>query len=226
MKKKKFLNIKGVLLDRLQLESYMENIASEHNLQKKSEKKTYPIYRLDSNFKFITKTYEILNLNLKQKISIHPAGEWLADNYYIIEETYKGIKKELSLKKYTNFVGLSNGIYKGYARIYVLASEIIAYTDGKIETENLKTLLKKYQKNKTLNMEEIWNISIFFNIVLIEKIRNICEKIYSAQVQKYKVESLIERLVDNIDDNNRKFKKDIESEKFEEYYTKETFIEY
>lgn len=226
MKKKKFLNIKGVLLDRLQLESYMENIASEHNLQKKSEKKTYPIYRLDSNFKFITKTYEILNLNLKQKISIHPAGEWLADNYYIIEETYKGIKKELSLKKYTNFVGLSNGIYKGYARIYVLASEIIAYTDGKIETENLKTLLKKYQKNKTLNMEEIWNISIFFNIVLIEKIRNICEKIYSAQVQKYKVESLIERLVDNIDDNNRKFKKDIESEKFEEYSSKETFIEY
>ena len=79
--------------------------------------------------------------------------------------------------------------------------------------------------NKT-NMEEIWNISIFFNIVLIEKIRNICEKIYSAQVQKYKVESLIERLVDNIDDNNRKFKKDIESEKFEEYSSKETFIEY
>ena len=57
LKKKKFLNIKGVLLDRLQLESYMENIASEHNLQKKSEKKTYPIYRLDSNFKFITKTF-------------------------------------------------------------------------------------------------------------------------------------------------------------------------
>ena len=38
----------------------------------------------------------ILNLNLKLGINIHPAGEWLLDNYYIIEETYKTIKKELS----------------------------------------------------------------------------------------------------------------------------------
>ena len=48
-------------------------------------------------------------MNLKQKISIHPAGEWLADNYYIIEETYKGIKKELSLKQ--ELVSINNHYY-------------------------------------------------------------------------------------------------------------------
>ena len=94
MNKKRFLNIKGALLDEKQLEIYLEKIASEHNLQKKSNKDTYPIYRLDDNFNYITKTYELLNSNLKEKINIHPAGEWLLDNYYVIDETYKTIKKE------------------------------------------------------------------------------------------------------------------------------------
>ena len=97
MKLAKFLNIKGALLDNMQLQYYLEKIASEHTLQKYSSKNTYPIPRLDDNFKQITKTYDLLNSNLKLGINIHPAGEWLLDNYYIIEETYKGIKKELTL---------------------------------------------------------------------------------------------------------------------------------
>ena len=181
------LNIKGAVLDKTQLENYLEKIASEHNLQDKSDKKTYPIPRVQENFKYITKTYDILNQHLKLGINIHPAGEWLLDNYYIIEETVKEIIQELTLKKYENFLGISTGAYKGYARIYVLASEIIAYTDGKIDKNNLSSLLKAYQKKKTLNMEEIWNINVFFKIAIIENIRNVCEKIYSSQIQKYKV---------------------------------------
>ena len=224
MKLAKFLNIKGTLLDQKQLEYYLEKIASEHILQKKSNKDTYPIPRLDDNFRQITKTYDILNSNLKMKITIHPAGEWLLDNYYILEETYKTIKKELTLKKYTNFVGISNGEYKGFARIYVLASEIVAYTDGKIDTKNLKELLKAYQNKKTLNMEEIWNISVFFNIALIEKIRNVCEKICFVQIQKYKVESIIERLVENKQNQELVYKKNIDNIKLP--FSKEPFIEY
>ena len=205
MRSIKFLNIKGALLDQGQLENYLEKIASEHILQKKSNKDTFPIPRLIENFNQITKTYDILNLDLKLGIDIHPAGEWLLDNYYAIEQTYKTIKKELSIKKYTNFIGISNGEYKGFARIYLLASQIVAYTDGKIYGKKLKDLLKAYQRKKTLNMDEIWNISIFFNIALIEQIRNVCEKIYFAQIQKYRVESLIERLVDNKDKNKLKY---------------------
>lgn len=226
MKQSKFLNIKGTLLDKKQIEIYLEKIANEHTLQKKSNKSTYPINRLEENFYYITKTYDLLNLNLKEKIDIHPAGEWLLDNYYVIEETYKTIKKELTLKKYENFIGISDGIYKGFARIYVLACEIVAYTEGKIESKDLKDLLQAYQNKKTLNMEEIWNISLFFNIALIEKIRIICEKIYYAQIQKYKVESIIERLVENIEESNRKFKKDINNLVIEPFSDKGTFIEY
>lgn len=196
MKLAKVLNIKGALLDKYQLENYLEKIASDHVLQDTSSEKTYPIPRLIENFKFITDTYEILNNHLKKKINIHPAGEWLLDNYYIIEETVKTIKKELTLKNYKNLIGIATGPYEGFARIYVLATEIVAYTDAKIESHTLEDLLKSYQNKKTLNMEEIWTIGIFLQIAIIENIRNVCEKIYSVQVQKYKVEDIIERLVE------------------------------
>jgi len=224
LKLTKFLNIKGALLDQNQLENYLEKVASEHILQAKSNKDTYPIPRLNENFKQITKTYDILNSHLKLGINIHPAGEWLLDNYYIIEETYKTIKKELSLKKYISFVGIQNGEYKGFARIYVLANEIVGYTDGRIDSDKLKSFLKAYQNKKTLGMEEIWNISVFLNISLIERIRNVCDKVYFVQIQKYKVESIIERLVENVGDQDLVYKRNVENSKLP--FSKEPFIEY
>lgn len=202
----KILNIKGAVLDKNQLETYIEKIAADHNLQHFSNKKTYPIPRLKENFRFITKTYNLLNEDIKMGIDIYPAGEWLLDNYYIIEESVQTIVKEISLKKYKRLIGLANGTYAGFARIYVLASEIVAYTDSKIDYDNLKYCLQAYQQKKTLGMEEIWSLSIFLQIAIIENIRNICEKIYSSQVQKYRVENIVERLVEKKDYKNQKYK--------------------
>lgn len=206
LKEYKTLNIKGAVLDKNQLEKYIEKIAADHNLQHFSDNKTYPIPRLKDNFKFITKTYDILNEHIKMGIDINPAGEWLLDNYYVIEETVQTIIKEISLKKYKSFIGLASAPYEGFARIYVLASEIVAYTDSKIDYDNLKDCLQAYQQKKTLGMEEIWNLQLFLQIAIIENIRNICERIYSSQIQKYRVENIVERLVEKKDYKNQKYK--------------------
>lgn len=197
MTNQKNLNIKGAVLDKKQLENYLEKIASDHILTNTSNKNTYPIPRVKDNYNYIYSIYNLLNEHIKLGISIHPAGEWILDNFYIIEKTVKTIMKELPLKKYTNFLGIDSEPYKGFARIYVLAEEIVAYTDNQINEENLSDLLVAYQNKKTLNMDEIWNLGLFLQISLIEKIRGICEKIYSSQIQKYRVENIIERLVEN-----------------------------
>ena len=193
MKEKRRLNIKGAILDKNQLDSYLEKIASDHILQEKSDKSTYPIPRLKEDFEVIKEVYKLLNEHLEIGIPIHPAGEWILDNLYIIEEAIKNICKELTLKKYTNFLGIANGRYEGFARIYVLAGEMVAYTDGKINGENLKQMLMAYQNKKSLSMNEIWNIGLFIQIVLIENIREICEYIYSCQMQKEKVENILSK---------------------------------
>jgi cyclic beta-1,2-glucan synthetase len=184
----------------------MQKLASDHILKSKSDKDTYPIPRLKENYNYIYMVFKLLNEHLKINIPIHPAGEWILDNFYIVEKTVKTIVKELTLKKYINFIGIANGANKGFARVYVLASEIVSYTDARIDDTSLKDLLKAYQTKKTLNMDEIWNIGLFLQIALIENIRNVCERIYSAQLQKYKVENIIERLVENKEEDKLKYK--------------------
>ena len=202
----KILKINGAPLDKKQLEKHLQNIASSHNLVNKSQKETYPVPHLIESFNVIQEVYNLLNEHLKLGISIHPAGEWLLDNLYVIEECVKQIKQELTLKKYVSFVGIANGSYKGFARIYVLASEIIAYTDNRVERKDLEDYLKSYQEKKTLSMEEIWNIGIFLEIAIIENIREVCEKIYVSQMEKYKAENIVERLVENKTKQEQVFK--------------------
>ena len=60
MKIYKNLNIKGTVLDKDQLEDYMEKIASDHILKQKSDTNTYPIPKMKENFKVIQNTYELL----------------------------------------------------------------------------------------------------------------------------------------------------------------------
>ena len=225
--KYRYLNVKGALLDSFQLQNYMEKVALSHDIKGYSKKDTYPIPRLKDNFRYIERVYTLLNEHVKLGININPAGEWLLDNFYIIEETYKKVCMEMSLKKYKKFPCISNGIYKGFARDYVLAQEIVSYTDSNINDEILTFAISSYQKRKYLKMEEIWNLWIFLEIAIIENIRNISEKIYSSQMQKYKVENIIERLVEGKGKGNLKFdnKKDFKTKAIYEEM-KYPFIEY
>ena len=192
----KFLKTSEGLQSKENLKKHLEKLASDNTLTKNSSPDTYPIERLESNLTYIYLVYTLLNDHIKLKIPIHPAGEWLLDNYYIIEKTGKTIKKDLKLKDYKELPGL---LENGYARVYVLANEIVSNTDGKITKDDLIEYLNAYQVNKELTMKEIWMINTFLQISLIEKIREICEKIFIAQSQKWKVENIIERLIKNKD---------------------------
>lgn len=224
----KQLWVEGALLNKQELYGYLEKLAAGHTICQKSNKNTYPIPRMMENYNAIKEVYNILNENVKNKVQIHPAGEWLLDNFYAIEEVVKSIEKEMTLKKYKKFVGLSKGKYQGFARIYVLASQIVNYTENKINREVLEESLKAYQTKKNLSMDEIWNIGIFMQIAIIENIRQIAENIYISQYEKIKVESIIERLVERKPKKERKYNtyKDSKNIKIKMYDIKYPFVEY
>ena len=213
MGKYRYLNIKGTNLEKEQLDNYLKQIAEEHTISKNSDKSTYPIEKLKDNYNNILETYEILNEHLKLGIKIHSAGEWLLDNFYIIEETVKNIEKNLTLSKYTKLPGLNNNKYYGFARAYVLANEIVAFSDNTINEEKIIEAINSYQTRKILSMEEIWNIGIFLQIAIIQEIADIAEKIYYEKIQKYKVEDIFERLIDEKENKEMRFHKKIKNKK-------------
>ena len=213
----RLLSTKETVLDKKQLKEYLTKLASDNVIKETSYINTYPIPRVLDNFKYISLIYTLLNEHVKLEIPIHPAGEWLLDNYYLIENTVRILQKDLSKEKYKKFPRIATGNFAGFARIFVLANEIVMNTDGRIDEEELKEYLMAYQAQKNLFMEEIWNLGLFLEISIIEKIRGIAEKIFSSQMQKYKVENIVERIIENKD--IRKIKLDVDLYPFIEYMT-------
>ena len=87
--KYRVLNVGGAILDNYQLENYLEKLAADQILKSKSDKQTYPIPRVKDNLKFIYFVYNCLNEDIKNNIPIHPAGECILDNFYIIDKNAK-----------------------------------------------------------------------------------------------------------------------------------------
>ena len=220
----KILKTKDSVENKEDVEKNLEKLASNNIISNKGNLITYPIKRLKDNTKYIFLVYTLLNEHIKIGIPIHPAGEWLLDNYYIIEKTSKMIQKSLTRKKYLSLPSLMDDGYdkKYMARIYYLANEIVSNTDGKIVKEDLITYINSYQTQKELNMEEIWNLGIFLQICLIEKVREISEKIFISQTQKFKAENIISTIIENksqsLDEKN--------TLKFLKFNTAYPFIEY
>ncbi len=188
------LSVKDNVIDKENLKIYLAKLASDNIVKDKSDINTYPIPRVKDNIEYISLVADLLKQHIKIDVPIHPAGEWILDNFYVIEKAAKVVRKKLSKKEYINLPGLEES---GFSRIYVIANEIISNTDGKIDANDLKEYLESYQTQKKLTMNEIWKVSLFLQIAIIEKIRHICEKIFVSQIQKFKVENIIERTIEN-----------------------------
>ena len=211
----KILNTKEIVLDKKLLKEYLEKLATDSIIKEKSNLDTYPIPRVLDNFEYISLVYTLLNQHVKLGIPIHPAGEWLLDNFYLIENTVKILQRSLSKKQYEKFPRIANGANAGFARIFVLCNEIVMNTDGRIDEKEITEYIQSYQTQKNLYMSEIWNIGIFLEVSIIEKIRGICEKIFISQMQKFKVENIIQRIIEN--KNIKKLKLDVDIYSFIEY---------
>ena len=146
MEKKRYVNLRRVLLDKTSLEIHIKDTLLSFDYKKESDRKTFPIKYLKSDYKYILNVYKLLNHHVKLGIKIHSAGEWILDNFYIIEENVKLIEKELTIKKYKKLIGVRNGEYKGIPRIEILAEEIVSCTDLNLDYDNLEHIMNAYSK--------------------------------------------------------------------------------
>ena len=145
------------------------------------------LIQMNRDFASIFSIYKKLNENKNIKISMIPASEWLLDNFYIIEEHAKQIKRDFNKKIYRN-LPLANS---GYTRVFTIAREIVAQNDGKVDENIIEKFINKYEEVTPLYMREIWNLGICLRIALIEKIRGISESIIATQNQWEQAEKWI-----------------------------------
>ncbi len=197
------VQMKGTMLSAEELQKHAIEIARNHPVRKSAKSLNWLVRRLNENYTFTINVYKALNIDIKSSFPTAPAAEWLLDNFYIIEEQVKLIRRNLSRGGYSRLPILTEGYLKGYPRVYAIALEMVAHTNGSIDDKTITSFIKAYQSQALLSMGELWAIPLMLRIALIESIRNVCGRIQTSRIDWHKAEEFMLRIVSHNGDEQQ-----------------------
>ncbi|HEV3224531.1 MAG TPA: glucoamylase family protein [Puia sp.] len=175
--------IRSELFSLEQLESYARTLANSHQLT--SDKSSEQLLkRLADNEEILLEVHNLLTASAKENKRITPAGEWLLDNFYLIEEQIYTGKKHLPKGYSKGLPQLAKGPAAGLPRVYDLAVELIAHSDGRVDLKSLYNFTSSYQQVSELKLGELWAIPIMLRLALIENLRRLAALIAKNRINK------------------------------------------
>jgi cyclic beta-1,2-glucan synthetase len=140
--------------------------------------------RLAENEGVLIGACNLLTAAVKANRRIAPAGEWLLDNFYLIEEQIRMARRHLPKGYSRELPRLLNGSSAGLPRVYDIALEIISHGDGRVDPENLSSFVTAYQTVTVLKLGELWAIPIMLRLALIENLRRVGVRIAAGRTDR------------------------------------------
>jgi len=178
------LPFRSGLISADQMERHGKTLASAHKISLLPHDDGL-LARLDQNETVLIRTRALLTEAVKDGNRITPAGEWLLDNFYLIEEQIRATRRHLPRgysRELPRLVGgasaeAATGLDGGLPRVYDIALTTIACGDGRVDLESLNRFVSKYQTIAPLNLGELWAIPIMLRLALIENLRRVASTI-------------------------------------------------
>ena len=104
-------------------------------------------------------------------VEVGPAGDWLLDNYHVVQEHIREVRETLPHGYYRELPELASGPLAGYPRVYELAIALISHSEARIDLSNLELFVAAYQSAAPLLIGELWALPAMFRLALIESVR-------------------------------------------------------
>lgn len=142
------------------------------------------LMRLAENESVLLSVHILLTEAVKADRRITPAGEWLLDNFYLIEEQIRTAKRHLPKGYSRELPRLLDGPSAGLPRVYDIALETISHGDGRVDPEGLGSFLAAYQTVTDLTLGELWAIPIMLRLALIENLRRVGTRIATDRTSR------------------------------------------
>ncbi len=171
--------LRAELLSTEQMERFGKSLAGTHKLSDKPAQ-DHLLKRLADNEIILHKVRRLLIDSIKKRYQITPAGEWLIDNFYLIEEHIRNAKTHFPKDYSEDLPQLLDSESAGLTRIYGIVLQIISHSDGRIDVESLSSFVKAYQTITNLQLGELWAIPIMLRLALIENLRRVSARLPST----------------------------------------------
>ncbi|HEX5304584.1 MAG TPA: glucoamylase family protein [Dyella sp.] len=168
--------LRGELFSAEQMELHGVLLARRHRLSPRSTSDRL-LRRLDDNDGVLAEACEALTAASQANRRVPPAGEWLLDNYYLVEEQIRIAQRHLPRGYNRELPRLADGATEGWPRVYALALEIISHGDGRVDDDSLGRFISAYQGIQPLTLGELWAIPIMLRLALIENLRRVAARV-------------------------------------------------
>ena len=151
--------------------------------------------RLTRNEGLLVAAGELLKAAVTASRGIAPAGEWLLDNFHLIEEQVRTAKRHLPKAYSRELPRLLEGPSAGLPRVYDIALEAISHGDGRLDAENLRRFVAAYQTVTPLKLGELWAIPIMLRLALIENLRRVAARIAASTSERNLAHAWADRMI-------------------------------
>jgi cellobiose phosphorylase len=166
-----------------QMEHHGRSLAAAHRLTpRRGLDQLLP--RLAANEAVLIDTCKLLTAAVTANRRITPGGEWLLDNFYLIEEQIRTAKRHLPKGYSRELPRLASGPSAGLPRVYDIALETIAHGDGRVDPESLSRFVAAYQTVTPIKLGELWAIPIMLRLALIENLRRVATDVAAGRVDR------------------------------------------
>ncbi len=166
-----------------QMEQHGKTLAGWHRLSP-GRPRDRLLTRLAENEGVLLSVHSLLTDAVKAERRITPAGEWLLDNFYLIEEQIRTARRHLPKGYSRELPRLLDGPSAGLPRVYDIALETISHGDGRVDQENLSSFVAAYQTVTILRLGELWAIPIMLRLALIENLRRVGARIAADRTDR------------------------------------------
>ncbi|MGH8649788.1 MAG: hypothetical protein ACREUP_10855, partial [Burkholderiales bacterium] len=175
--------LRSELLSTDQMEQHGRTLAGSHKLNP-TRAPDQLLTRLTENEAVLIGACDLLTAAVKANRRIAPAGEWLLDNFYLIEEQIRTAKRHLPKGYSRELPRLLNGPSAGLPRVYDIALETISRGDGRVDSDSLGGFVAAYQTVTALDLGELWAIPIMLRLALIENLRRVGARIAANRIHR------------------------------------------
>ena len=166
-----------------QMEQHGKNLAASHQLSP-GRGQDQLVTRLGENEGVLIGVRNLMTEAVQANRRITPAGEWLLDNFYLIEEQIRTARRHLPKGYSRELPRLLNGASAGLPRVYDIALETISHGDGRVDPESLGSFVAAYQTVTELKLGELWAIPIMLRLALIENLRRVGTRVAADRIDR------------------------------------------
>jgi cyclic beta-1,2-glucan synthetase len=188
------LPLRAELFNIEQLGQHAKDLAARHGVDGRHRRDRL-LSRLDDNESVLLNAYSRINSAVRAKREITPAGEWLLDNFHLIEEQIALARRHFPKAYSRELPRLVGGPNAGHPRVYEIALELISHVDGRVDAESLTAFVRAYQSVATLELGELWAIAIMLRLALIENLRRVAAQLAAHRRSRDRAIDWAERMV-------------------------------